>query len=147
LLFLAFLTCKCFSQQYIYLETYNVDSLLLVLPDQQAKDRINTLNRLSISLCYEKFAKSEQYATEAMNLAKELDYPEGIADAYRNFGHIAFFRSNFPDALNYYLESLQLYEEQDRKYTMARVYFDIAKTHLFARNYEKAFYYGNIAMD
>ena len=138
---------ECFSQEYIYLETYNVDSLLLVLPDQHAEDRINTLNKLSISLCYEEFAKSEQYALEAMNLAKELDYQEGIADSYRNFGQIAFYQSNFPDALNYYLESLHLYEKLDKKYTVARVYFDIAKTHLSAGNYEKLFDYGNIALD
>jgi len=119
----------------------------LVLPEQQAEERVNTLNRLSISLCYKKFDESEQYATEAMTLAKELDYQEGIADAYRNYGHIAFYQSNFPDALNYYLESLHLFEKQDKKYKVARVYFDITKTHLFASNYEKVFDYGNIALD
>jgi len=138
---------ECFAQEYLYLETYNVDSLLLELPDQHAEDRINTLNRLSISLCYEEFAKSEQYAIEAMNLAKELDYQEGVADSYRNFGHIAFYQSNFPDALNNYFESLHLYEKLDKKYSVARIYLDIAKTHLSAGNYEKTFDYGNIALD
>jgi len=137
---------ECFSQKYIYLETYNVDSLHSLLPDQHAEDRINTLNRLSTSLCYAEFEKSEQYAQEAMNLAKDLDYQEGIADSYRNFGHIAFFQSNFPEALNNYLESLHLYEDLDRKYTVARLYLDIAKTHLSASNYEKAFEYGNIGL-
>jgi len=136
-----------YSQEYIYLETYNVDSLLLVLPDQHAEDRINTLNSLSISLCYEEFAKSEQYAIEAMNLAKELDYQEGIADSYRNFGHIAFYQGDFPDALNNYLESLHLYEEQDKRHTVARVYLDIAKTQLSAGNHEKVFEYGYKALD
>jgi len=138
---------KGFSQKYIHLETYNVDSLLLVLPDQLAEDRINTLNRLSISLCYKEFAKSGQYALEAKNTAKELDYQEGIAASYMNFGHIAFFKSNFPEALNNYFESLYIYEKLDRKYAVARVYFDIAKTHGSARNYEKAFEYCNIALD
>jgi len=138
---------ECCAQKYIYLETYNVDSLLLVLPDQHAEEQINALNRLSISFCYEEFKKSKQYAIKAMTLAKELDYQEGIADSYRNFGHIAFFQSNFPDALNNYLESLQLYEKMDKKYAVARIYLDIAKTHLSASNYEKAFDYCNIALD
>jgi len=136
-----------FSQKYIYLETYNVDSLLSVLPDQHAEDRVNSLNRLSTSLCYEEFEKSEQYAIEAMNLANELDYQEGIADSYRNFGYIAFYQSNFPDALKNYFESLHLYENMDREYTVARVYLEIAKTHLSASNYEKAIEYSDIALD
>jgi len=144
---LIFLISECFSQEYICLETYNVDSLLLVLPDQHSEDRIKTLNMLSISLCYEEFAKSKQYAIEAMNLSKELDYQKGIADSYRNLGHIDFYQSNFADALINYLESLQLYEKLDKEHTVAPIYFDIAKTHLIARNYEKAIEYANIALD
>ena len=70
------------------IDYYNVDSLHLILPGQQAEERVNTLNRLAVSLYFEKIELAEQYAEEALNLAKELDYQEGIANAFWNFARM-----------------------------------------------------------
>jgi len=59
-----------FSQKYINLKTYNVDSLLVILPDQIGEERINSLNYLAVSLSFIDFDSSMQYANEAMTLAK-----------------------------------------------------------------------------
>ena len=138
---------QSFSQKYLYLESYNVDSLLLILPGQLGEERVNTLNTLAASyFCYEEFDLSQQYAEDAMNLAKEHDFQEGMAAAYRNFGHINYYRSNYTDALNNLFESLRLYVELDKKHTVADIYYDIAATHYFAGNFEKTLEYGNIAL-
>jgi len=93
-------TGECFGQKFVNLKTYNVDSLLLVLPDQQAEERVNSLNNLAVSLYFDEFDLGQQYADEAMNLAKDLNYQEGIADAFRNFGYINFYQGNYPEAFN-----------------------------------------------
>ncbi len=136
-----------FTQKYIHLEIYNVDSLLLILPDQLTEERVNTLNRLSGSLFFEESDLSEHYAEEAMNLADELNYEEGIANAFRNYGYIFQFQGNYPQALDNYLKALSCYEKLDKKHTAAWVCYDIAKTHYLARSYEKTIEYGYIALE
>jgi len=144
---LIFLSFRIYCQKYINLKTYNVDSLLLVLPDQQAEGRVNTLNNLSVSLFFEKFGLSEHFAEEAMSLAKELNYDEGIAASFRNYGQIYVYQGNYPQALNNYLEALALYEKLDKKHTAGWVCYEIARTHYYANNYEKAIEYCYIALD
>jgi len=135
------------SQKYLSITTYNVDSLNLILPDQVGEERVNTLNHLAISLYFKDDVLSSQYAEEAMILAHELDYQEGIASAFRNFGYINVYRSQYPDALNNFFESLQIYEDLNRKHTIADLYYDIAFTHFFANTYDKALDYALISLD
>jgi len=129
------------------LETYNADSLLFILPGQAEEERVNSLNRLSVSLFFEKHDESVAYAEEAMNLAKELDYEEGMADAYRNFGHIYQYDWDFPKALNNYFEALELYDKLGMKRSVGKVYHDIAKTHYFVRNFDKSIEYLLMALE
>nr|NQU92210.1 histidine kinase [Bacteroidota bacterium] len=147
LLFLVFLTCECFAQNFLSFATYNVDSLLFILPFQHENERVNSLIRLAKSLSFQDFDLSERYAEEAMNLAKELDYQEGIAAAFRNLGLIRFYQDNYPEALKNGFEALQIYEKLNNKHSIADTYYDIAIVHYYARNYEKAIEYGNIALD
>ncbi|NQV02716.1 MAG: tetratricopeptide repeat protein, partial [Bacteroidia bacterium] len=69
------------------------------------------------------------------------------AAAIRNFGHLNFYQSNYPDALNNFLEALHIYEKLDQRNAVGQVYYDIARTHYMARNYEKAIEYGYITLD
>jgi len=147
LILFVLLSAHSFSQTYIDLKTYDIDSLLLVLPDQLDEERVNTLNKVAISLCYEKFSLAEQYAEEAMSLAKELNYQQGIAIAYWNFGKICYYQDNYPGALKNFFEALSMYEKLNDKYNIAVLYYEIAAIHFYARNFEKVFEYGNIALN
>jgi len=138
---------NCFAQKFISLKTYNVDSLLLVLPGQYDEERINTLNNLALSLFFEDLELGQQYADTAMNLAKELKYEEGMAAAFQNYGHIQTFQGNYPLALSNHLEAISRYEKLDKTHTVAWTYYHIGKAHFFARNYEKAIEYGYKALD
>jgi tetratricopeptide (TPR) repeat protein len=137
-LFSILLSIPGISQKYLSLKTYNVDSLLLILPDQIGEERVNSLNSLAVSLFFIDYEASKQYADEAMNLAKNVNYEKGIADAYRNYGHIYVYQGKFPQSLNNLLESLSLYEKLDEKHLAATVLYEVARLHYFARNYEKA---------
>ena len=129
------------------IDYYNVDSLLLILSGQQAEERVNTLNRLAVSLYFEEIELAEQYAEEALNLAKELDYQEGIADALRNLSEIYVYLGNYTDGLNFGFEALRIYEKLDKKNAVANLYADLVTVHYLVGNLEKALEYGYIALD
>ena len=135
------------SQKFINFPTWNVDSLLLVLADQQAEERINSLNKLAVSLSLIDFDSSIQYADEAMRMSKDLGYIEGVADTYRIYGQIHNYYGNYPVALHNFFNALSTFEKIEMKNEIARIYSDIALTHYFAVNYEKAIEYGYISLD
>ena len=146
LLLISFV-CEGFPQKFIDFETYNVDSLRSILPGQHAEERVNTLNSLAASIFFEEIDLGKQYAEKAMNLAKELDYQEGVADAFFNFGRINYYLGNYPVALNNLYESIRIYEKLNKKTTVAWMYYKIATIHLVARNYKKTIEYCNISLD
>ncbi|MFO7614278.1 MAG: histidine kinase, partial [Bacteroidales bacterium] len=70
--------------------------------------------------------------------AKQMNYTEGIAVAYSNYGFIQFYEGNYPDALNFFYEALHIYEEIGNMRKVATMYMEIATTHFWANNIEKA---------
>jgi tetratricopeptide (TPR) repeat protein len=71
-------------------------------------------------------------------MAKRMNYTEGIAVAYSNYGFIQFYEGNYPDALNFFYEALHIYEELGNLRKVAAMYMEIATTHFWANNIEKA---------
>ncbi len=102
---------------------------------------------MSLSLFFEDIELGKQYADTAMKLAKELEYEEGMAAAFQNYGHMHAYQGKYPLALSNHLEALSLYEKLDKTHTVAWTYYHIGKAHFFAKNYEKAIEYGNKALD
>lgn len=137
----------CYTQKFINLKTYNVDSLLQLLPGQQGEERINTLNNLAVSLSFIDFTQSKQYADEAMSLSTDLNYEEGKAVAFRNYGHIHMHQGIYPQALSNYLEALSCFEKLNKQYEAAWMCYYIAYIDLYARNFEKIIEYGDLALD
>ena len=135
------------AQKFIAFKTYDVDSLLMVLPGQAGEERINSLNWLAASLSYTDERQSLAYADSAMALAKDMNFQKGMADAYRNYGHIFLYIEKYPKALVSYFEALALYKELKDRYDELWAYYFIAKTHFFANNREKTIEYGKIALE
>jgi tetratricopeptide (TPR) repeat protein len=135
------------AQKFITFQTWDTDSLLSVLPGQLAEERVLTLNRLVASLFFRDCPRSLKYADSAMALAKHLNYEEGLAGAFRNFGHIYFYLGNYPESLNSYFEALSVYERMGRLHDLMMSYYEIAKTHFMAGNYQATLRYGFRAME
>jgi tetratricopeptide (TPR) repeat protein len=147
ILLLLLLSLQAFSQKYIHLKTYNVDSLLAILPEQTGKERVNSLNGLAVSLSFIDYGQSTQFAGQAIDLARELEYVQGIADAFRNYGQIYVYQGNYLQALDNYLKALTMFEELKDKHTAGWVCYEIAKVNYFASNYETAIRYCQKALD
>ncbi|MBW6492521.1 MAG: histidine kinase [Lentimicrobium sp.] len=135
---MVFLLQTVNARVFIAIEWYPVDSLLQVLPSQQGIERIQTLNRLAVSLSFEDAEKSTHYADQAMMQAKQMNYTEGIAMAYSNYGFIQFYEGNYPDALNFFYEALHIYEDLGNLRKVADMYMELATIHFYANNIEKA---------
>ena len=139
--------CSAFSQQLTSTEAYDVDSLRSVLPGQEGEERVNTLNSLTITIYYEDFDLGEAYVQEAMKLAEEINYPDGMAAAHRFLGHIHFFRGEYSKALNSMFAALELYEEADKRYWVAKLFHEISVVNYYAGNSEKAIEYSLLALE
>ena len=62
-------------------------------------------------------------------LAKKLDYSKGIADAERYKGQMLMYAGKYPDAVIHFYNALDYYEQLEDHYSLAQLYFDIAKLH------------------
>lgn len=144
-----FLLCSLLvpAQNFIALQTWDTDSLLSALPGQAAEDRVLTMNRLTASIFFRDYPLSLKYADSAITQAKQLKYDEGLAGAFRNYGHIHLYLGNYPEALKHYFEALAIYERLGNLHTVMMVTYDIARTHFFAGNYNAALSWGLRAME
>ncbi len=126
------------SQKYLYFLTWDVDSLLQILPDQTGKERVNSLNNLAQSLSCLNNDSSMMYTNEALDIAQQIGYEEGIARAYFVYGYNQVFTGNYPEGVKYYLKALQLYDKLGLGKWKFAVYTYIATVNYYARNFEKA---------
>jgi signal transduction histidine kinase/DNA-binding response OmpR family regulator len=90
--------------------------------------KINILNELSFGYAEIDQAKGLEYAIEALQLAKQLDWNEGVAAAYNSYAYNYLNKSVFDSALTFNLKALQLYEEaeNDRKIAVTLGYVALA---------------------
>jgi len=133
--FVAFITL--YPYQLIYSQQHDIDSLQKVLrahpnPDT---DRVNILNKLSLSYYNTKLSYLRLYGSEALKLASELNYARGQAFAYKNLG-LGYLADNAnPTALDYFNKSLSTFVSLGDKLNSAKVlnnmgyYYGVIKDH------------------
>jgi serine phosphatase RsbU (regulator of sigma subunit)/Tfp pilus assembly protein PilF len=104
-----------------------VDSLENVLKtDVVDTIKVNTLNSLSKELRnVGKYAYARQYALQAEQMAKNIGFKKGEAQALNCIGLIADFQGDYPIALEYYFKALKIAEEISDKKGIARAYNNI----------------------
>jgi len=109
----------CFPQQ-----DQNTDSLLAVLNKQKNdSNKVNTLNALSKQFLQAKnITDAKKYAEDALSLAEQIDFKNGIVNAdvsigniYNRQGATYYYEGNYPEALKNYLAALKIYEKNEVK--------------------------------
>jgi len=89
-----------------------VDSLKMLLTDlDEDITKVNTLNAIAEELYRIDPDEAISYGSEAINLAEQLNYPEGEALANKNIGLGFYKQGEYTEALRYWEPSLALYEE------------------------------------
>jgi tetratricopeptide (TPR) repeat protein len=91
------------------------DSLIAALDTARNEQKVKTLNELFRALLKNDPVRAVAYTREAMNLASEIGDKKGLAASYNNLG-IAYRNQGALDkALEYYINSLKIYEGLDNK--------------------------------
>lgn len=133
LLVLLMLPFCCFGQKE---GQSMVDSILKVLPTtKQDTQRVSLLNELSYSYQYINPEKGLKYGQEALQLAKKLNWANGIGTAYKNIGNNYSVNSDFKKAHSAFEKSLKSgADKKVRSYTV----LSIGVVYTYQSNYSKA---------
>jgi signal transduction histidine kinase len=82
------------------------DSLRRLLPQVPYAERVDILNQLSRAYWNESIEKSIEYASQALEIARNTENSKGIADALNRLGNAEYMRGNHPEAIDFYFRSL-----------------------------------------
>lgn len=111
-----------------------------------AQDTMEVIN-MTKSAYAVRFTSSEETvksATKALELAKKLDYPNGIAEAYRVKGIGEYYSSKYEDAIEDYLNAISTFQSLHNVIGEARVYNNLGNLYQEI-DYDKALNYFNKA--
>ncbi len=128
LIFLLFCLADLFSQIRTDVPKSELDSLIRIIPDYQDEELVDHLNLIATSISQRYPDSCLYYAQSALDLAKSLKYDFGEATAFFNLGNGYFFKFNIKNSMNYYLSSMQIFENLKAKETfkeLGHLYFQI----------------------
>ena len=80
-----------------------------LLPDRDTA-AVNRLNDESKSLVGSDSSKAISLAMQAKEIAVEIEYPKGEAYALKNLGLVYYMKGKYPETLDYWNPSLQIFE-------------------------------------
>jgi tetratricopeptide (TPR) repeat protein len=137
--FLAIAIVLYFACQLSFAQD-KADSLLQVLKKHQQKDTIHAilLNQLAYEYYLSDPAKASQYANRSRTLSDSLDYPKGVAQAFRQMGLVSWTQSNLPIALNYFFKGLKIAEAINDRQDIADIIGNIGLVYSAMGDYEQA---------
>jgi tetratricopeptide (TPR) repeat protein len=131
------------AQVHSFIEKYDTDSLLELIPARQGTELANVYNKLATSFSYDDPPLCEKYADLALELSRKLDYKKGMGDAERFSGLMKMYDGSYPEAITHFYNALEHYEQSGNRRDLAILYFDFGYLFYFTRNYQKAEEYGH----
>lgn len=114
------------------------DSLEAALKTANGVAKVKTYNELFRAWNNSAPVKAIEYASLALELAKEIDDKKGMAAAYNNLGVSYRNQGALDKALEYYMNSLALYEAIQNKEGIATAKNNIGNIYSFKKDYEQA---------
>src|SRR5258706_1705337 len=132
----------CFAK-----EDPKIDSLLKVLKTQnEDTSKVNVLNALSTQFLLSKnITDAKKYAAEALLLAENKDFKNGIVKANIILGNISvrqgnncYDLDNLPEALENYLIALKIFEKNEADKEIAKTRRNIGMVYWYLGNYSEA---------
>jgi len=118
-----------------------VDRLIDQLNTMKGIPRVNILNEISKSLEYSNPKQSLSYAKDAIELAENIGFREGMAEGYMNVGNYYTERGRYLKAIENFQEALELYKASDHKNGINKSLNNIGNVHRYLGNYDTAMDY------
>lgn len=108
--------------------TSTIDSLKTVLKiAKETKVRVDVFILITEELWHSAPTQAILYSDSALQLAKTINYPKGLALALANKGVAYYTLGNYVDAEKYYKNSLATYSENDLSYDVNLLYINLLK--------------------
>jgi adenylate cyclase len=119
-----------------------IDSLKSIV-ETGTKDTImvSTLNALSLEVLKENILESKVYAEQANELATQLDFKKGKANALKNIGLAAYYQGDFLAVLDYWTESLETFEVINDSIGIAKLVNNLGAVYYSQGSHPKALDY------
>ncbi|MEN8201686.1 MAG: tetratricopeptide repeat protein [Bacteroidota bacterium] len=118
------------------------DSLKLVLLGMSDDTlKVNTLNQIATLEARSYPKNALKYGSEAVELAEKLDFPAGMALAYKNVGLGYYFQSEYTEAYSNWESSLELYETLGNEQGIANLLGNLASIYYTLGDNYKAIEY------
>lgn len=124
---------------YLSLEANTIDSLKLELENATSTiNKIDLLNELSAEFNRTDLVRTKEYAQQALELAKSIDYKKGIADAYRSISSVETSFGNDLKAIEISEKALKLAEELKDDVLISTLTNDLGILYIYLNKYDLA---------
>ncbi|HEY5533894.1 MAG TPA: tetratricopeptide repeat protein [Ignavibacteria bacterium] len=117
-----------------------VDSLNKLLAATK-EDTVKVMVLVKLSFYDQSFEHGLKTAQEGLELARKIKYEKGEADCLHQLANQYWSISNYPIALDYYLDALKIFERMNDKNSMARSYYSIGLIYKSQGDYKNAINY------
>ncbi len=142
-LFIFLLPLIIFSQ-----ETSKIDSLNKVLSTNiDDTTRVNTLNLISWNYINSDFAKSLDYANQALELAQKVNFSKGIGLAYTYITYAQYLNGELDEALISINKAIAVFQVIDDNRDLARCLLTVGQIYYAKADYEQAIEYCNQSIE
>jgi len=107
-LLIIIILCGAF---FLYGNEAKIDSLLNVIPNLKAEEKVDALNQLAkIFWAYDP-DETIKFGSEALTISKEIRYLKGEGLSNNNIGVAYYFLSDYESALKFFFEALEIRKE------------------------------------
>lgn len=127
---------------------YNVDSLiqrLISVDDSIVK--VNLLNKIAKEITPIDYDKSIYFSSEALFLARKLNYTEGISNSLERISYSHYYRSNYTKAMENYLFKIKLDDSLGLRDRVARSNVQVGNIYFLMKDYIQAKKYYSYSLE
>ena len=119
-----------------------IDSLQKVLKTNISDtQKVDVYNLMAEEYRFSDSVKVAHYTTQAMRLAKKINYPAGIADALYFLGWITMIQGHYSQATEFYRQALQTAQKINYKKGIANAHNGTGNIYYNQGNYPKALHF------
>lgn len=124
-----------------------IDSLLMVIHNAQAQEKVDLLNDLSHLYSNESPDKGVISGMEALRLSEQLGYKKGIAYSFHSIAENQFSLGEFEKSVEYQLQALDIFKSIDEKSGMVLSLNSLGLCFREMGDIEKSLSYHNQALE
>ncbi len=135
-----------FGFQYFTYANTITDSLRLQLNGKKDSLQVAILDELCWQYSPISTDSAIYFGEQALNLAKEINFTKGEAQAYSELGVAHYYAGNSSKAISYFEQSLVLKLKRNEKYEIAALYNSLSVVHIQLAKYTEALYYNLLAL-